>query len=259
VSQEGTKDVWTAGKVAGAESVPDFFCGKVFEGSEVANKLGENSGAGGSRKFSGNIDLPNWDSSQNLGGSGSGEGVGTVGTLDRARPFNRNGGGEVGKAKVMEADGSYDDIHDRIDRTDLVKMDFVDQFSVKTGLGFGDTVKDLEGSLFNGGSEVGVLEEGTDLSPRATMLVFMGVIVGVRVVMGIVFVRSFNKEAGAGQATPERSLRFQDHFFREVKTFDSVLKEREGHAEVEEGGSKHVSADSGGTIEMEMGSGHDRG
>ena len=64
----------------------------------MVNKLGENSGAGGSRKFSGNIDLPNWDSSQNLGGSGSGEGEGAVGTLDRARPFNRNGGGNVWKA-----------------------------------------------------------------------------------------------------------------------------------------------------------------
>jgi hypothetical protein len=44
-----------------------------------------------------------------------------------------------------------------------------------------------------------------------------------------------------------------------VKTLDSVLKEREGHAAVEEGGGKHVSADSGGTIEMEMGSGHGSG
>ena len=40
---------------------------------------------------------------------------------------------------------------------------------------------------------------------------------------------------------------------------DSVLKEREGDAEVEEGGSKHVSADSRRTIEMEMGGGHDPG
>jgi len=157
---------------------------------------------------------------------------------------------------MVEADGSYDDIHDRIDRTDLVKMDFVDQFSVKTGLGFGDTEKDFEGGLFDGGGEVRFLQEGTDLSPRATVLVFMGVIVRVRVVMGIVSVRSFNKEAGTGQATSERSLRFQDHFFREVKTFDSFLKEREGQAEVEEGGGKHVSADSGGTIEMEVGGGH---
>jgi hypothetical protein len=44
-----------------------------------------------------------------------------------------------------------------------------------------------------------------------------------------------------------------------VKTLDSVLKEGQGHAEVEEGGSKHVSADSRGAIEMEMGDGHDSG
>ena len=74
MSKEGTKNVWPAGQVASAKSVPDFFCGKVFEGSEVADQLGEDAGTGGSRQFSGNIDLTKWDSSQNLGGSGSGEG-----------------------------------------------------------------------------------------------------------------------------------------------------------------------------------------
>ena len=182
-----------------------------------------------------------------------------MGALDRACPFNRDGGGDVGKAKVMEADGSGDNIHDRVDRTHLVKMDFVHQFSVKAGLGFGDTVKDLEGGVFDGGSEVGVFEKGTDLSPRATVFVLMGVIVGVRVVMGIVFVRSFDKKAGAGQAAPERTLRFQDDFFREVKALDGVLKERERDTEVEQGGRKHVPADAGGAIEMEVGGGHPRG
>jgi hypothetical protein len=135
-------------------------------------------------------------------------------------------------------------------------MDFIDQFSVKTGLGFGDAVKDFEGGLFDGGGEVRFLQEGTDLSPGATVLVFMRVIVRMRVGVWAVFVRGFDKEAGSGQATSERSLRFQDHFFREVKTFDSVLKEREGHAEVEKCGGEHVSANSGGTIEMKMGGGH---
>jgi hypothetical protein len=138
-------------------------------------------------------------------------------------------------------------------------MDFVYKFSVETGLGFGDAVKDLEGGLFDVGSQVGVLEECTDLSPRATVLVFMRVIVRVRVVMGVVFVRGFYKEAGTGQTASERALRFQDHFFWEVKTLDSVLKEGQGHAEVEESGGKHVSADSRGAIEMEMGDGHDSG
>ena len=44
-----------------------------------------------------------------------------------------------------------------------------------------------------------------------------------------------------------------------MKALDGVLEEGEGHAEVEEGGSKHVSADSRRAIEMEMGSGHDSG
>ena len=118
--------------------------------------------------------------------------------LDCACSFDRNRGGDVGKAQMMKADGGHDNIDDRIDCTDLVKMDFVDKFSVEAGLGFGDAVKDLEGGLFDGGSEVGVLQEGTDLSPGATVLVFMGVIVRMRVGVWAVFVRGFDKEAGTG-------------------------------------------------------------
>ena len=162
----------------------------------MADQLGEDGGTGGSRKFSGDIDLTKWDSSQNLGGSGSGEGEGAVGTLDCARPFNRNGGGNVGKAQMMEADGGHDDIDDRIDCTDLVEMDFVDQFSVETGLGFSNTVKDFKSGVFDGGGEVRFLQEGTDLSPGATVLVFMGVIVRMRVGVWAVFVRGFDKKAG---------------------------------------------------------------
>jgi len=64
----------------------------------VADELGKDGGTGGGRKFSGDIDLTKWDSSQNLGGSGSGEWEGAVSALDCACSFNRNGGGNVGKA-----------------------------------------------------------------------------------------------------------------------------------------------------------------
>jgi hypothetical protein len=99
---------------------------------------------------------------------------------------------------VVEADGGHDDIDDRIDCTDLVKMYFVDQFSVETGLGFGNTVKDFKSGVFDGGGEVRFLQEGTDLSPGATVLVFMRVIVRMRVGVWAVFVRGFDKEAGTG-------------------------------------------------------------
>ncbi len=121
-----------------------------------------------------------------------------MGALDCARPFNRNGGGNVGKAQMVEADGGHDDIDDRIDCTDLVKMDFVDQFSVEAGLGFSNTVKDFKSGVFNGGGEVRFLQEGTDLSPGATVIVFMIVIVRMRVGVWAVFVRGFDEEAGPG-------------------------------------------------------------
>ncbi len=164
----------------------------------MADQLREDGGSRRSRKFSGDINLPKWDSSQNLGGSGSGEWEGAVGTLDCARPFNRNGGGNVGKAQMVEADGGHDNIDDRIDCTDLVEMNFVDQFSVEAGLGFSNTVKDFKSGVFDGGGEVRFLEEGTDLSPRATVIVFMGVIVRMRVGVWAVFVKGFDKEAGTG-------------------------------------------------------------
>ena len=109
---------------------------------------------------------------------------------------------------MVEADGGHDDIDDRIDCTDLVKMDFVYQFSVETGLGFGNTVKDLEGGVFDGSRKVGVLQEGTDLSPGATVLVFMRVIVRMRVGVWTVFVRGFDKEAGTGEPPTQGTFAF---------------------------------------------------
>ncbi len=41
-----------------------------------------------------------------------------------------------------------------------------------------------------------------------------------------------------------------------MQSSDGLLEERERNTEVEEGGGEHVSADSGGTIEMKMGGGH---
>ena len=62
----------------------------------MANKLGEYGGTRRSRQFSGNIDLPKWDSSKNLGGGWSRKGKGAMGTLDRSCPFNWDGSGDVG-------------------------------------------------------------------------------------------------------------------------------------------------------------------
>ena len=64
----------------------------------MADQLGKDGGAGGSCKFSGNIDLANWDSSQDLCSGGGGKGKGAMRTLDCACAFDRNGGGDVGKA-----------------------------------------------------------------------------------------------------------------------------------------------------------------
>jgi hypothetical protein len=109
---------------------------------------------------------------------------------------------------MMEADSGHDDIDDRIDCTDLVKMDFVDQFSVEAGLGFSNTVKDFKSGVFDGGGEVRFLQEGTDLSPGATVLVFMGVIVRMRVGVWAVFVRGFDKEAGTGEPPTQGTFAF---------------------------------------------------
>jgi hypothetical protein len=135
-------------------------------------------------------------------------------------------------------------------------MNGIDWNAVELGLGFSYALKHGEGGVADLGIELRFLEKILNLGPRTAVIMTMFIV--VMMVVGVI-VRGLDKEAGAGQATSERSLRFQDHFFREVKTLDSLLKEREGHAEVEEGGSKHVSADSGGTIEMEMGGWHDPG
>jgi len=165
-------------------------------------------------------------------------------------------GGNFSELEVVDSGCGTDKIHDRVDRADFVKMNGIDWNAVELGLGFSYALKHGEGGVADLGIELRFLEKILNLGPRTAVIMTMFIV--VMMVVGVI-VRGLDKEAGAGQATSERSLRFQDHFFREVKTLDSLLKEREGHAEVEEGGSKHVSADSGGTIEMEMGGWHDPG
>ena len=82
----------------------------------------------------------------------------------------------------------------------------------------------------------------------------------VVVIMGVVMVSGFlDEEASTGQTAADRSFRLEEYFFGKLEGGNGFLEEREGKTEVEEGGGKHVSANSGRTIEMEMGGGHDGG
>ena len=82
----------------------------------------------------------------------------------------------------------------------------------------------------------------------------------VVVIMGVVMVSGFrNEEASTGQTAADRSFRLEEYFFGKLEGGNGFLEKRERDSEIQQGGAEHIAADAGGTIEMEMGGGHDRG
>jgi hypothetical protein len=80
----------------------------------------------------------------------------------------------------VESDRRRGHVDDRIDRSDLVKMDGLEGDAVDPRLGATERLEDREGPRPDGGRETGALEEAVDLAVSAA------VGVGVRVGMGVV-------------------------------------------------------------------------
>ena len=76
------------------------------------------------------------------------------------------------------------------------------------------------------------------------------------VVMMVVVPGFFHEEAGAGQAATDGALGLEDDFFGKVEGGDGLLKEGEGYAQIEESGTKHVTADAGRAAEVKVGRRH---
>jgi hypothetical protein len=76
------------------------------------------------------------------------------------------------------------------------------------------------------------------------------------VIMMVVVARLLDQEAEASQAAPDRFFGFKDNLFGEVERSHGLLKDRKWDSQMKNGGTKHVAADAGGAVEMEVGRRH---
>jgi len=150
----------------------------------------------------------------------------------------------------MDAGGGADEIDDGVHGTHLVEVDRLNGDAVKLGFGLGDPLEHAMGGVAHLRGEFGFFQKITDFRPVAAVMVIM-------VVMMMVVVAEFlDEKAGAGQTTADGALGLKRDLFRQVKASNSFLKEGEGHARIEEGGTEHVAADPGWAVEMEVGCRH---
>ena len=106
----------------------------------------------------GDIKLADRDTAENFGSGGGGEGEFSMCALNASSAVDGWRGGDFADLEVMDSGGGTDKIHDRVDRTNLVKMDGLDWDSVELGLGFGYALKHGEGRVADLGIEFRFLE-----------------------------------------------------------------------------------------------------
>ncbi len=95
------------------------------------------------------IDLAYGDAAEDFGGGGGREREFSMGAMDRSSAVDGSGGGDLGDFEVVDSGGCTDQIDDRVDRADFVKMNGLDGYAVKLGFGLGHAMKHSEGGITN--------------------------------------------------------------------------------------------------------------
>ena len=171
-----------------------------------------------------------------------------MGALDGAGAVDGNGGGDLRHFQVMDSGGGADQVDNRIHGPDLVEMDGFHRNPVKLGFGLGHMLEHGEGGAAHFRGQPGFLQKIADLRPvPAVMMV---------VIMMMVVTGFLDQKTKAGETSPDSLFRFENDFFGELKAGDRLLKDRQGHAQMEKCGAEHVSADAGRAVEMEVGCRH---
>ena len=156
--EKSPQNIGTVGKITGTQPVADQIRSKRLKETELRNEVGENGGAGGGSEFVGDIKLADRDTAENFGSGGGGEGKFSMCALNGSSAVDGRRGGDFADLEVVDSGGGTDKIHDRVDCTDLVKMNGLDWYSVELGLGFGYVLKHGEGGVADLGIEFRFLE-----------------------------------------------------------------------------------------------------
>ena len=80
----------------------------------------------------------------------------------------------------------------------------------------------------------------------------------VVIVMMMVVAGFLDQEAKTGKAAPDSLFGFEGDLFGQLQGGNDLLKDGQGYAQMEEGGTEHVATDAGRTVEMEVGCRHEK-
>ena len=139
----------------------------------------QDRGAGGRGQLHLDHRLGQRNASEQLGRGGRGQRHPAVGRLDPAAARRDRAGLEAIDAQQVEPDRRADDVDDRVDRADFVKMDLGQVDAVDPRLGLAQLEEDPLGQVFLPGRQDALVDDRLDVVPVAMGVLVRGVDLGV--------------------------------------------------------------------------------
>ena len=203
------------------------------QGAEAVNDHLENRRPSGGGQFTIDRDINQRHPFQQFGGPGSWNGADPVRDSNLSTPRGDRTTDHLIDPEEVEADCCGDDIDDRIDRSDFVKVNLLDCCAVHCRLGLGDFPKNRACQLTLSRGQLATVKNRLDIG---------------QVPMGMLF-RMLNLEMPGSKRAPHDLVKLQSHT-RKPQSCDSVADGRGGHARINQSGDSHVSRDACRTIEV---------
>ena len=134
----------------------------------------------------------------------------------------------------VESDGGGGDVHDRIDRADFVKVNLLDRGAVDGRLGLRHRAEDPQCQVaLIVGQSVGLVDDPLDVGQVAMCVLF-----------GVLHTEMLGAEAAAHDFVQV------DRHARQVEGLDSRADRGGIDPRIDQGGDRHVTADSRGTVQI---------
>jgi hypothetical protein len=146
----GAEDIWPRREIACPDAVADSIDLHRRHLAEALGELREDRGAGGGNEFVRLIELPERNPTEDLEGRRCRDGERTVRTLDGAVAILKRRRIDLLNTESVDTHAGHDDIGNRIESADFVKVHLLRGDAVNLPLGLGDATKNGKGALLYG-------------------------------------------------------------------------------------------------------------
>lgn len=233
-ADEQSQEVGSVGKVAAAGSIADCFDGHRRQGGVSRDERSQDRRAGRRGQFSFDGQIDQRDASQQLGRAGSGDRADAVSDLDPASASRDGAGDDFINAEQIEPNRRADDVHDRVDRADFVKMNLVERRSMHASLCLGDVLEDFERELLlRLGQFLGSLDQLGDVSEMPVGVLF--------------WVFDFDLQRSEAPFNDSLDVQFDVRQAERINAAHDRFQVRSG---VDQGRQSHIATDAANAVEV---------